>query len=47
MNKEIETNYEYTYGNETVDDIIEDIKEHQKSINVLLNRLKRKAKVGK
>lgn len=32
---------------ETIDDIIEEIEYHQKAINVLHNRLKRKAKVGK
>ena len=38
---------EQTYEEETIDDIIEEIKDYQKSINVLLNRLERKAKVGK
>ena len=38
---------EPTYKDETINDIIEEIKEHQKSINVLLNRLERKVKAGK
>ena len=44
---ELEKVEEPTYGEETIDDIINEIKDYQKSINVLLNRLERKAKVGK
>ncbi|MDY0141668.1 MAG: hypothetical protein RBR97_07235 [Bacteroidales bacterium] len=44
--KELEKVEEQTYEEETIDDIIEEIKDYQKSINVLLNRLERKAKVG-
>lgn len=38
------TEEEPTYKEETIDDIIEEIEYHQKAINVLRNRLKRKAK---
>ena len=44
---ELEKVEEPTYKEETIDDIIEEIKDYQKSINVLLNRLERKVKVGK
>lgn len=37
--------YQLPYKEETIDDIIEEIEYHQKAINVLHNRLKRKAKV--
>lgn len=44
---ELEKTEEPTYKEETIDDIIEEIEYHQKAINLLHNRLKRKAKVGK
>ena len=44
---DLEKTEEPTYKEETIDDIIEEINHHQKSINVLLNRLERKVKVGK
>lgn len=42
---ELEKVEEPTNKEETIDDIIEEIEYHQKAINVLLDRLKRKAKV--
>ena len=44
---ELEKVEEPTNKEETIEDIIEEIEYHQKAINVLHNRLKRKAKVGK
>lgn len=45
--KHLEKVKEPTHKEETIDDIIKDIKEHQKSINVLLNKLERKIKKEK